>query len=109
MGAASGAMNRGAKTCWKTIQVQRPGGGRLSDPGERLAALYRFQNGQGPAEHRFVRGAEAVSVDPSDVDWEAFPVLTALEAVTRDELRRLRSLLRPDLADEPTPQAWGLD
>ena len=116
MGAASGAMNRGGKTCWKAIQVQGKSGGRPLDAVERLAALYRFQTGEGSTDLRFVRGgplAKAEVTDPADVDWDAFPVLAALEAVTWDELRRLRSLLRSDgvgtLADEPTPQAWGLD
>jgi hypothetical protein len=53
-------------------------------------------------------------VDPADVDWENFPVLAALEAVTYDELRRLRGLLDSDLArprresSRPGPlQAWN--
>ncbi len=96
MGAASGAMNRGGKTCWRAVQVQGPAGGRVLGASERLAALYRFQNGERAAEHTFVRIAEghrrAEITDPSDIDWEEFPLLAALEAVTYEEIRRLRSL-----------------
>ena len=106
-------MNRPSKTSWKAIRVRRPGAVDLLrdvDAAERLAALYRFQNGDAGSDHAFLRSspehAEAHVTDPAEVDWETFPVLAALEAVTRDELRRLRRLLRADAAnlwDEPTP------
>jgi hypothetical protein len=96
--------------------------------GERLAALYRFQNGERWPDHcplLLIDAGDAELTDPAQIDWENFPVLAALEAVTRDELRRLRRLLRTDSAamttssnasgslyDEPTPPshgtAWGL-
>jgi hypothetical protein len=103
VGAGCGAMNGGGKTWWKAIQVHDPGGGRALEASERLAALYRFQNGEVLAGYRFTAGLRsmgepplaAVVTDPADVDWEAFPILAALEAVTCDELRRLRALLQP--------------
>jgi len=121
-------MMRGGKTCWRAIQVQGPGSGRDElrelDRTERLAALYRFQNGEVSADHSFVhlveghRGAQVT--DPADVDWDTFPLLAALEAVTRDELRRLRDVLRADPANatatRPPPPAsptssgtWAID
>jgi hypothetical protein len=110
-------MIRGGKTSWRALTVQRTGegqGGHL-DGSERLAALYRFQNGDAGGDHAFVlgEGRARVEVDsPADVDWDAFPVLAALEAVTRDELRRLRSILRSDPAnrvdeDPPAPTSSG--
>ncbi len=90
-------MTRGGKTCWKAIRVLgagAPGQGALAG-ADRLAALYRFQNGEPSPGHRFfVEGArEGEAVDPEQFDWSTFPVFAALEAVTRDEVRRLRSLL----------------
>ena len=112
-------MIRGGKTCWKAIHVRRqlqgPGVGRdelrALDAAERLAALYRFQNGDVSPDHGFVsRGVEVT--DPGDVDWETFPILAALEAVTRDELCRLRRILRSDPANRvdeepPAPTSSG--
>ena len=106
-------MIRGGKTCWKAIRVRGPGAVRDEprelDAGERLAALYRFQNGEVPADHCFlalVDGQRGVPVsNPADVDWDTFPVLAALEAVTRDELRRLRNILRDE--DLPAPTSSG--
>ena len=118
-GAASGAMIRGGKTSWRTLSVQRTGEGQAGhlDGAERLAALYRFQNGDVGGDHAFIslgEGRARVEVDsPADVDWDTFPVLAALEAVTRDELRRLRHVLRADpanhLVDEdlPSPTSSG--
>jgi hypothetical protein len=84
----------------------------LSRP-ERLALLYRFQNGEAPLELRLVDPVrEAVITAPAEIDWSHFPVLEALEAVTRDELHRLRTLLRADTTPTPTPTSgllWGVD
>lgn len=90
-------MTRGGKTCWKAIRVHGPGRDELREleAAERLAALYRFQTGEVPADHCFTRGGLEIR-DPAEIDWETFPVLAALEAVTRDELRRLRRILRAD-------------
>jgi hypothetical protein len=122
-------MVHGGKTCWKVIRVRGPEGAgreeRLELHGsERLVALYRFQHGEGSADHGFTVGApppnhqakrlgsavggggrrEVVLTDPGEVDWDKFPVVAALEAVTRDELSRLRSLLRADhLLDARSP------
>jgi hypothetical protein len=103
-------MRSGGKACWKTILLETPGGGgdaELSRP-ERLAALYRFQNGEAPVDVRLIDPhRQAVVTDPGDIDWTHFPVVDALEAVTRDELNRLRSLLRTDrhYADNGAPEA----
>jgi hypothetical protein len=131
-------MIRGAKTCWKAIQVRGPGVGRGElrdlDASERLAALYRFQNGQAEG-HRFLRHVDGhrraeVSLppagpgggrpptppgpagwlevtDPADVDWETFPLLAALEAVTHDELRRLHSLFSGAQVSSPARPPRG--
>lgn len=124
-------MRGGEKTCWRAIQLEAPttSVGELSPSRqERLAALYRFQNGQQPTDVRFVHVGEHASgtrevTDPAQIDWTHFPVIDAMEAVTRDELRRLRSLLRADAPSEagaasapgglsPTPPnglVWGVD
>ena len=118
-------MIRRGRTHWKALQVFGPGLGgpelRKLDATERLVALYRFQNGEAPAEQCFfvpvdeapgsARGRSKLGdapkllrngvTDPADVDWENFPVLAALEAVTCDELRRFRGLLNADF-----PPAW---
>jgi hypothetical protein len=97
-------MTHGGKTCWKALRVRGPTGAGRSDRhelhgSERLVALYRFQNGEG-ADHAFgcsIGGdgrREVVVTDPGQVDWDSFPLVAALEAVTHDELSRLRSLLR---------------
>ncbi len=106
-------MSRGGQTRWKAVRVFAPGGGhgereRELGAAERLAALYRFQSGDAAADQRFVVGVEASReaplTDPAEVDWSGFPVLAALEAVTHDELRRLRRLLRSDwIALNPVP------
>jgi hypothetical protein len=113
-------MIRAAKICWKAIRVQGPGAGRDElrelTASERLAALYRFQNGEVSADHCFVSAAGVEVTGPGDVDWDTFPVLAALEAVSRDELRRLRHILRSDPAnlvdEEPAPPTssgtWAL-
>jgi hypothetical protein len=111
-------MIRGGKTGWRALEVLRTGPGQVGelDAGERLAALYRFQNGVADDDHAFIaitEGRSRVEVkSPADVDWDAFPVLAALEAVTRDELRRLRRILRSDPAnnvdeDPPAPTTSG--
>jgi hypothetical protein len=113
-------MIRGGKPSWRTIRVQGPAASRDElrelDTSERLAALYRLQIGQAPSDHCFftlVDGQRRATVgDPADVDWDMFPVLAALEAVTRDELRRLRHILRADPAnlvdeDPPAPTSSG--
>ncbi|APR87750.1 hypothetical protein A7982_13099 [Minicystis rosea] len=93
--------------------------------------LYRFQNGEEPRDVRLVDPLrEVVVTDPGEIDWTHFPVIDALEAVTRDELRQLRSLLqadglhtdglhtdglRADAAPSPAPPtppfgiSWGLE
>jgi len=102
-------MMRGGKTCWKAIRVHGPGRHELREleAAERLAALYRFQTGEVPADHCFTRmvdGRSGVEVkDPAEIDWDTFPVLAALEAITRDELRRLRHILRADNDGGPPP------
>ncbi|MFT3765584.1 MAG: hypothetical protein QM820_08730 [Minicystis sp.] len=112
-------MRSGGKACWRTILLETPhdgGAGELSRP-ERLAALYRFQNGESPRDLRLVDPQrQAVVTDPAEIDWTSFPVIDALEAVTRDELQRLRSLLRaeagPSPARPPTPpfgMSFGID
>jgi hypothetical protein len=111
-------MIRGGKTGWRTLTVQRTGEGQVGhlDGGERLAALYRFQNGDAGGDHAFLapgEGRARIEVkSAADVDWDAFPVLAALEAVTRDELCRLRRILRSDPAnlvdeDPPAPTSSG--
>jgi hypothetical protein len=109
-------MIRGGKTSWRGLTVHRTGEGQegLLDGSERLAALYRFQNGDA-GDHAVVVGEGRARVEvtsPADVDWDAFHVLAALEAVTRDELRRLRRILRSDPAnhvdeDPPAPTSSG--
>lgn len=112
-------MRSGGKACWKTILLETPGGGgdvELSRP-ERLAALYRFQNGEAMADVRLIDpNRQAEVTDPGEIDWTHFPVVDAIEAVTRDELKRLRSLLHADRHPaEPAPPTpphglvWGLD
>jgi hypothetical protein len=107
-------MNRGGKTIWKAIRVRGPGDAGELVAAERLAALYHFQNGERAPGHCFIDALrEAEVTDPAEVDWSSFPVLAALEAVTCDELRRLRLLLRGSAADaQAAPSrssAWGLD
>lgn len=92
-------MVRGGKACWRTIllEAQRSGSERELSRHERLAALYRFQNGEAPVDVRLIDPQRQAEVtDPGEIDWTHFPVVDALEAVTRDELNRLRSLLRAD-------------
>jgi len=113
-------MRSGGKACWKTILLEGPGQGAEEPHRQvRLAALYRFQNGEAPAGLRFVDPSRAAAVtDPAEIDWTHFPVLDALEAVTRDELRRLRALLSAEATPTPSPApaftpsppvAWGVD
>jgi len=112
-------MRSGDKALWKSMLLQAPGEAVSMDVSrtERLAALYRFQNGEAPAgRHFYDPDLKAVVTDPGQVDWTAFPVIDALEAVTRDELQRLRSLLRAEPASvgtaTPTPPnglVWGVD
>lgn len=102
-------MMGGGKTSWKAIQVRSPGSSCCDlYAAERLAALYRFQNGEPAADQGFANFVvcqpgrrDARVTDPGEVDWDTFPVLAALEAVTTDELRRLRLLLNSD-DDDPT-------
>lgn len=98
-------MRRGGKPSWK-ILLLRPtsasGCGELSR-SEWLAALYRFQNAEAPSDLCVVDPMRDVVVtDAAEVDWTHFPVVEALEAITYDELRRLRSLLSTDCAS-PAP------
>ncbi len=67
--------------------------------------MCRLQSGEAPADHRFLAEGRSEVVDALDVDWDGFPMLAALEAVTRDELRhRLRRLLHTDwMALSPVP------
>lgn len=115
-------MHRGDKALWKTMLLETPGPGASGDVSraERLAALYRFQNGEAPSGRHFYDPAlQSEVTDPGQVDWTHFPVIDALEAVTRDELQRLRALLRADAVAtpggepaRPTPPhglVWGLD
>jgi hypothetical protein len=116
-------MRSGDKALWKSMLLRAPGEAASADVprAERLAALYRFQNGEAPAgRHFYDPDLKAVVTDPGQVDWTAFPVIDALEAVTRDELHRLRALLRaePGRAElgskpaTPTPPnglVWGVD
>jgi len=101
-------MRSGGKACWKSVLLQTNGDGA---DGERLAALYRFQSGQPSPDVRIIdpwRQSEVT--DPADVDWTNFPVVDALEAVTRDELHRLRSLLRADAPPAvPDGLGWGFE
>jgi hypothetical protein len=122
-------MNGGAKTSWRSIEAQpidptdAPAG---VSRGRWLAALHRLQNGEALGGLRLVgRGHghdahTAVVTDPAEVDWTGFPILEALEAVSRDELRRLRSLLdetlhpcasppRDDGLTPPGGLVWGID
>lgn len=110
----------GEKACWKTVLLEAPETSPSALPElsrhERLAALYRFQNGQPLADLRLVDPARRAELtDPAQIDWTHFPVVDALEAVTRDELRRLRSLLRAEASSAgraPTPpngMVWGVD
>jgi hypothetical protein len=97
-------MRSGGKACWRTIQLEDAGGGEREGISrhERLAALYRFQNGEALTDLRLVDPLARVEVtDPAQIDWAQFPELSALEAVTRDELHRLRTLLRADAGVEP--------
>ncbi len=71
---------------------------RKLEATERLVALYRLQNGEPSPEHCFT----PVVTSAAEVDWEGFPLLAALEAVTFDELRRLRGLLGAS-AEDATP------
>ena len=85
---------------WKAVRVLAAGPSPDASPQagpERLAALYRFQSvGRSPGHAFFVTadGKRDLEIDrPDQVDWTGFPVIAALEAVTYDELRRLRLLL----------------
>jgi hypothetical protein len=111
-------MIRRGKTSWKCVQVYADAGSdeeRSSsippgwaggaedldklDTTERLVALYHLQNGErtGARFYRFLDDGRSDSIrEPEEIDWEGFPVLAALEAITYDELRRLRGLLRSD-------------
>ena len=131
-------MRCGEKALWKTILLQAPGeaaSGACGTNGaaaatapnmsraERLAALYRFQNGEAPpGGHFYDPQHQAEVTDPGQIDWTHFPMIDALEAVTRDELQRLRSLLHAEAtfvsasasapASAPTPPnglVWGVD
>ncbi len=97
-------MNGGGKTSWKKVQVHSTGRGELRAEG-RLAALYRFQNGEPQAALCFIDGPRDARVtDPAEIDWSAFPLIHALEAVTHEELSRLRSLL-----ESARPRGGGAD
>jgi hypothetical protein len=86
-------MNGGGKTSWKKVQVHGSGRGELRAE-ERLAALYRFQNREPQADLCFIDAPRDARVaDPAEIDWSSFPLIHALEAVTHEELRLLRSLL----------------
>jgi hypothetical protein len=96
-------MMRRGKTSWRNVQVFAAanvgGEGEKLDLNERLVALYRLQNREDTRELFYGSlddGRHAPITDPADIDWDRFPVLAALEAVTFDELRRLRGLLRTD-------------
>lgn len=95
-------MRSGSKACWRNIRLEDAGGGEGVERVERsrhelLAALYRFQNGEALTDLRLVDPhAREVVTDPAQIDWAQFPELSALEAVTRDELHRLRALLASD-------------
>lgn len=111
-------MRSGGKACWRTLLLESPGDGEGTlSRHERLAVLYRFQNGETPRHVRLVDPQrKAVVTDPAEIDWTHFPVLDALEAVTRDELRQLRCLLHtdgtPSPAPPPTPpfgMSWGIE
>ncbi len=87
-------MQGAGKTSWKRLSVHG------ADRGERLAALYRFQNREACLDHAPAlivadQDGDAARLinDPADVDWSGFPVIQAIEAVTHEELCRLRSLL----------------
>ncbi len=100
-------MMGGTKPSWRLLQVCGVSArGELCtlDGADRLVALYRFQNRERVDDQLFRRvdGREELVVDPSAIDWDAFPVVAALEAVTRDEVRRLRGLLASDRASR-----WG--
>ena len=89
--ASRPAMSGGTRTNWRALRVVGLTAGR----SERLAALYRFQNGEASPDLAlaFVDGANEVFVtDPAEVDWSGFPLIDALEAVAADEIRRLRNL-----------------
>jgi hypothetical protein len=117
-------MKGGAKTCWRKIEARpvEPTEREVRVPRDRwLAALHRLQNGEALGGLQLVDPARAAAVtDPADIDWTGFPVLEALEAVARDELRLLRSLLdgglppcapppREDGFTPPGGLVWGLD
>jgi hypothetical protein len=102
-------MRSGGKTSWKAIQVHYAGRGRGDlDAAERLAALYRLQNGESAADHGvayFVEGRrETFVTDPGEIDWDSFPLVAALEAVTRDELGRLHRLFDLGKSSPPTSE-----
>jgi hypothetical protein len=112
-------------TSWRSIEARptEPGEGDGATGVSRsrwLAALHRLQNGEALGGLQLVDSACAPVTDPASVDWTGFPVLEALEAVSRDELRRLRSLLdetplpcttpvREDGFTPPGGLVWGLD
>jgi hypothetical protein len=109
-------MNGRAKTCWRAIEARPTGSDDcVGVPrGLRLAALYRLQNGEALGGLRLVDPVRAVPMtDPADIDWTGFPVLEALEAVARDELRLLRNLLdeTPPAhpVERPREDMWGID
>jgi len=93
-------MTSAGRVGWKAVRVLGTGPSSDASPlagPERLAALYRFQSvGRSPGAAFFVTadGKRDLEIDhPDQVDWTGFPVIAALEAVTYDELRRLRLLL----------------
>ncbi len=103
--ASRPAMNGGTGTHWKAIRVE----GAATSRSARLAALYRFQNGEALEGVELVDEVKgAVVTDPGAIDWTGFPVIDAFEAVIRDELERMNSLFddgAPGRLRRPAPQA----
>jgi len=106
-------MTSAGRIGWKAVRVLGTGASTdAAQPAqlvgnERLAALYRFQSAGRSPGHRFYAAdvkRETEIVEPDQVDWSGFPVIAALEAVTYDELRRLRMLLT-ESGEYETPKA----
>jgi hypothetical protein len=114
-------MNGGAKTCWRDVEARLVDGDARVPRTRWLAALHRLQHGEALSGLRLVDPTSKAAVtDPAEVDWTGFPVLEALEAVARDEIRLLRTLLdegthpsapavREDGFTPPGGLVWGLD
>ncbi len=100
-------MSRRGQTSWRAVHVCGHDGAsqlRQLSGTARLVALYRLQTGEAGRELCFTRpGEDGPVLGAPDVEWDGFPMIAALEAVTFDELRRLRGLLGAEVTSQASP------